>query len=391
MNEIKLGELKLGDQLEEAVFSKDGNLLLNKGTVVSYEILSKLKNHDVDFYNTITRISGEHQPENVLNTRDYEKSVETVKRVFEKVLSQDQTGIKGKIPDDQVDMVVGVVEVMLKEINSREELLYSMTKLMDTDDYTYKHSVNVSILSILTAKAMDFSDEEIKEIAIGALLHDIGKAKVGSEVIQKPSALKGNEREEMRKHPEYGYEIVKDVEGLPYSVKQIVRHHHEKLDGTGYPMGLKGMEIPKYVRLVTVCDMYDAMTTNRIYRKRMPVYTALEILMKDAVYKIDREVYRKMTSTICVFPVGVGVILSDGRVGIVSSYTHQNPTRPKVKVIDFTIGQSEIDVEEINLERHHTLFIVDVWDVDAFKSQFDGDSFDKMTAEEKGKYASSVI
>jgi putative nucleotidyltransferase with HDIG domain len=139
---------------------------------------------------------------------------------------------------------------------------------MDSDNYTYHHSVNVAILSILTAKSMHYSESDIKTIALGALLHDIGKAQVAGGLVQKPGELSSTEKDEMKKHPEYGYQLIKNIPTLSYAVKQIVRLHHEKLDGSGYPLGLSGMEIPNYVRLITVCDMYDAMTADRIYRKK---------------------------------------------------------------------------------------------------------------------------
>ena len=112
--------------------------------------------------------------------------------------------------------------------------------------------------------------------------------------------------------------------------------------------------------------MYDAMTTNRVYRSKMPIYKALEILMTESVFKIDPKIYRTLTSNICIFPPGSGVVLSDGRIGVVTQFRHASPSRPSVKVINLGGKSNDLDVEEINLEYNRTLFIKDTWDVDLF-------------------------
>lgn len=116
--------------------------------------------------------------------------------------------------------------------------------------------------------------------------------------------------------------------------------------------------------------MYDAMTTDRVYRGKMPIYSVLEILMTDSVYKLDRKVYRHMTENICIFPPGSGVVLSDGRMGIVTYYRATNPSRPHVRVIDLDKNLTDIKTDYVNLEKLKTLFVVDTWDVSAFRKVF---------------------
>jgi putative nucleotidyltransferase with HDIG domain len=363
-------ELEPGNEVKEDIFNRDGSLLVSRGTIINYEIASKLKKHDINFGAAVEEAASSIQSTPLIEEEKMQTSIRAVQNVFESVMQRDVGGVKANIPEDQLALVGEVIADLMAILMRSEDLLYTVTNLMASDDYTYRHSVNVCILSIMTANAMGYSDGEIRDIALGSLLHDIGKANVKYGLIQKPSPLTESEKEEMMKHSEYGYELIKDIEIIPYSVKQIVRFHHEKLDGSGYPLGLKKMEIPEYVRIVTLCDMFDAMTANRSYRKRMPVHLALEVLMRDAVYKIDAGVYRKMTSTVCIFPPGQGVLLSDGRVGIVSAYRIHSPSRPKVKLIEFCLKTGQLEVTEINLEACHTLFIVDTWDVADFNSFF---------------------
>jgi len=394
MDDYTLHNLGLGETITDSVYNDEGHLLISKGAIISYELLSKLKKHNGNYFRRLDQLSQSLKPDDLVSKEDMKLAVEAVQTVFVDMIHNDKTGLNPAIPNEHIDLVVNVVESLMATLYTSERLLYTVTELMDSDDYTYRHSVNVAILSILTAKSMHYTEKEIKNIALGALLHDIGKAKVVS-LVRKPAELTEFEKKEMKMHPEYGYQMVKDIDTLPYSVKQIIRYHHEKMDGSGYPFGLVGMEIPLYIRLITVCDMYDAMTSNRTYRKKMPIHTALEILMKDAVYKIDPEVYRQMTSTICIFPTGQGVLLSDGRIGIVSLYRHQNPTRPNVQIIDFNVKKGSIDVQEVDLTKHFTLFIIDTWNPSDFAKDFratiDQNAFYQMSAEEKEKYASSIL
>lgn len=356
----------LGNEIIEPVYSKHGTMLVKKGTVINNDVLSKLLSHNVDVVYVLNALKKDIKQEGIIPAPKMEKSVTTIKKVFDDIMNQEKLGVKAVIPYENVKLVEEVLELLIETLEQADKILYTVVDLLQSDEYTYKHNVNVAILSILTAKALNYKKEDIKHIALGALLHDIGKMRVSPSLINKPSSLTLEERIEVEKHAQFGYEITEAVSQIPFLSKQIIRLHHEKLDGSGYPLGLKGIEIPEYVKIVTVCDMYDAMTTNRVYRSKMPIYKALEHLMTDAVYKIDPAIYRTLTSNICIFPPGSGVVLSDGRVGVVTHFRHANPSRPRVRVIHLNGKNNYLDIEEVNLENERTLFIQDTWDVDFF-------------------------
>jgi putative nucleotidyltransferase with HDIG domain len=308
-------------------------------------------------------------PTGLIDDEKMKASVKVVKHVFEDVLQNERMGVKAGITENDVALVKNIVEEILQELENVEDILYTVVDLIGTDAYTYKHSVNVTVLSIITAKALGYSRDDIKNIALGALLHDIGKVRVESELILKPGKLTFEERKRVEKHPEYGHELLESIEGLPFTTKQIILLHHEKLDGSGYPLGLRGIEIPEYVRIVTVCDMYDAMTTDRVYRSKMPIYRALDILMAEAIYRIDPNIYSLLLNNIAVYPIGTGIILSDGRIGVVKEYRHKNPARPIVRVLNNTAKRGNIKLVDIDLESSQVLFIEDVWDVQTKKDE----------------------
>lgn len=360
----------IGRQLKNAVYTEQGSLLIPQGAIVNHGILQRLVNHNIESVVLFEALLGDLNTEE--STGDiplplYEDAVKCVKEVFDEVLHAEALGIKAIIPPEQFQMVFEVAQALLQLLQDTPELLFAVVELIQADAYTHRHNVNVAVLSMLTAKSMGYKAEHLRDIALGALLHDIGKARVEPEVLQKPQTLSEEERLCVMAHPELGYEIVSSCKVLPYLSKQIILLHHEKLDGSGYPYGLKSIEIPEYVQIVTVCDMYDAMTTNRIYRQKMPAYQAIDILLAECVYKISPKILKHMLKSVCLFPAGSGVVLSDGRVGVVSYYKAINPSRPRVRILNFEGNLIPTDIVEVNLEEEPTLFIVDIWDVDMIR------------------------
>jgi len=369
MPRYTLDELELGSIIGKSIYTRNGHLLIKKGTVISYEIISKLKKYNISYYHVLENISKNIKKTPLIDDEKMASSISAIQSVFEHVLDKNHLNTHTTIPKEQMEMVKTVIEALMAVIFQSETLLYTVADFLEKDDYTYRHSVNVTVLTILTAKTLNYPEIEIKDIALGALLHDIGKIFVPSDLIKKTTYLSLSEQKIIKEHPELGYQLVKDMPDLTNRVKLIIRYHHEKLDGSGYPHGVFSESIPKYVRIVTICDMYDSMTTDRIYRKKMPIYIALEILMKDCVYTIDPIIYRAMASTICMFPVGQGVLLSDGRIGIVTLYHPRNPTRPTIKIIHFDSVHRNVQLELLDLQKNSTLFIVNTWQTNDFNKK----------------------
>lgn len=367
MKSARVTEALIGNMIAEPVYSEQGNLLLKEGIIINKHVLDKLLVHEIDYVYILDALMEGVEPKSLVNDEKLQESVNVVRHIFDDVLHNERMGVKASISKNDIALVKKVVEELLAELESIENILYTVVDLIGTDAYTYKHSVNVTVLSIITARALGYSREDIKNIAMGALLHDIGKVRVEPELILKPSKLTFDEKLRVEMHPRYGYELLEAIDGLSYTTKQIILLHHEKLDGSGYPLGLRGIEIPEYVRIVTVCDMYDAMTTDRVYRNKMPIYRALDILMAEAIYRIDPKIYTVLLDNIAVYPIGTGIILSDGRIGVVIQYRHKNPARPIVRVLNNQLNSDSIKVEVLDLEQSQVLFIEDVWDVNTKK------------------------
>ncbi len=169
-----------------------------------------------------------------------------------------------------------------------------MLKVTNFDYYTHTHSVNVGIFSIFLAKEIHFSEDEILRFGMGALLHDIGKCRVDPQIVNFPGKLSAEQYEQMKKHPIYGYEILTKEQGLKDELQlDVVRHHHEKLSGNGYPDKLKGNEVSIYARVSSICDIFDALTTRRSYKNAYSSFEALKLIKERMAEDLDQEILKR--------------------------------------------------------------------------------------------------
>lgn len=355
MRPVSVTNIREGTFLGKSIYSSDGRLLLSKGIQLDKKLISILKKHQVLYIYIEDEISEGIEVHSIIEDKLKIEAINTVKKLFDMAMYRGRGKEKVEwIPLRAHLEVQNIIENILNNLKENENILYSMTELMGTDMYTYKHSVNVAILSILTARSLGIKEKDIKDIAMGAMLHDIGKSKIDPEILNKNTELTEDEIEIMKKHTEYGYEIVKNDLALSYITKQIIYSHHEFLDGSGYPRGLKREEVSMYSMIVTICDMFDTITSDREGKKRVPIYTALEMLAAQTVYKLDFNVYSKFIENIAVYPIGTGVLLEDGRKGIVVDIHRSCPTRPIVKIIE---DEDNKDYYEIDLMKKLTVFI----------------------------------
>lgn len=186
--------------------------------------------------------------------------------------------------------VTNFVNVLVRDPGS----FYYLILLQSHDPYTYQHSVGVGLNSIALGKKAGLQPEELIELGISGLLHDIGKSKVNPAIINKPGPLNDEEWKEMRTHPEEGYEILKDNPDISERAKEGALYHHEDLDGNGYPKGLKGNEIMLFAKIVQIADIFNALTTDRTYSKAMPPFKAFELMKAKMSHKFDPKLFAEM-------------------------------------------------------------------------------------------------
>ena len=253
-----------------------------------------------------------------------------------------------------IDKIHKIVESIIEQLLSRREIVLTLSQLRSIDDYTYEHSVNVSVLSLIVGIDMSLGKESLDNLGTGAMLHDIGKAVIPDSVLKKPSKLTGSEFGEIKKHTEYGYEILSKI-NLPEEAACIALHHHEKYDGSGYPMKLKGDEIPLFSRIVAIADVYDAISSDRVYKRKFSPDKVYRQIAQLGGTHFDPGIMEKFVSHLALYPNGSGVILNTNHKGIVISQNKLLPQSPVVRI--FRKDRSDIRNLYADVDLSQTKFL----------------------------------
>ncbi|MDR1605418.1 MAG: HD-GYP domain-containing protein [Gracilibacteraceae bacterium] len=224
-----------------------------------------------------------------------------------------------------------VVDNLIDSLANNQGVLINIGDIKSYDDYTYHHSMSVSILSIAIGVALGIPRFKLNKLGQCAVLHDIGKIFVPIEIINKPGKLTPAEFLEIKKHPLHGYSYIKEHSIGSPDIGEIICNHHEKIDGTGYPRGLKGRDIHLYSRIISVADVYDALTSQRPYRTPSPPSEALEFIMGACGTAFDYEVVQAFVAKVELYTVGSYVLLSNSEKARVLS---NQKNRPIVEIVD---------------------------------------------------------
>jgi len=256
---------------------------------------------------------------------------------------------------DTLRDLAGVADRLSDSIVASPDAALAISDLAAADAYTHRHSVNVTALGLLLARVQwraegwidyrgqrrhDRINERLSLLGLGLLLHDIGKMAVPAEVLNKPGALDDDEWELMRAHPRAGVELLRSASLSPL-VTTVVRDHHERVDGSGYPRGISGLDIHQFSRIAAVADVYDAVTSERPYKGAAPPRAGVDVIVKGAGTWFDADVVTMFRRVVFPHPVGTEVHLADGRTGVVANV---DPARPDVPIVRFPGADGPVEV-----------------------------------------------
>lgn len=230
---------------------------------------------------------------------------------------------------DFVDATKSIADDLMQAINDNDALAVDISVLKVSDEYTFKHSVDVATMAMIIAKKKQMSKQEIYDIGISGILHDIGKSKVPNEILNKPGKLTEEEFAVMKQHPIFGYQILKDNDSLSDMIKLGVLQHHEKINGKGYPMGLEASQISTFGKIIAVVDIYDALVTERPYKPGFSPRDAVEMIMAMTA-ELDMDALKGFLGSVILYPVGSTVTLSNGETAKVVENYEEVILRPKV-------------------------------------------------------------
>lgn len=233
-----------------------------------------------------------------------------------------------------VDGCMEVAKRIVEQIIERGSISFDMTDLRSYDNYTFAHSVNVAVLCSAIGMGMSMSQEELVDLVQAALLHDLGKLEIPTDILNKPERLTRDEYDIMKKHAEFSYQLISERWDISAYVKTAVRFHHENEDGSGYPQGLEGDEIPLFAKILHVADVYDALRSKRPYKKPYAPSEAAEYLMGGCGILFDLSIVETLLAYVPLYPKGCDVELSDGHRAIVYENGGTYNLRPIVKLLN---------------------------------------------------------
>jgi len=249
----------------------------------------------------------------------------------------------------EVERIDPVVEKMANSILRNKDALLSLCRIKNKDDYTFLHSVSVGALLISFAHALDFKRDVIKLLGVGGMLHDIGKTKVPNEILNKPGALTEEEFVIMKSHVVHGCSILRKSPGIAQVSFDVASQHHERFDGSGYPLGLKNSEMSVYGQMAAIVDVYDAITADRCYHKGMEPTVAIRKMFEWSKFHFNPKLLRTFIRIVGIYPVGTLVMLESGKIGVVIEQSETDMTRPLVRIIfdakkNYFIAPKNIDL-----------------------------------------------
>lgn len=357
---IDILELKEGMVLAEPIFDFEGKLLFYEDLQLNQNRIDRIFRLDIKtvvIKYTINKVSDDiikDKTSKILLNDAREEASKSMKNIIDELI--DNNSVKS-------DKIVKIVEKIMESILNDDKIALNLSNLSIIDDYVLSHSVNVCVLALVTGIFLGFNTQELLVLGSGALIHDIGKMLVPKHILLKSENLVDEEYKIVQQHTIFGYKILKENMKFSEKISSIALSHHERVDGNGYPNNLKEEDLNIYVKIVCIADVFDAITTDRVYCEKINYYDAVKYLLVNAGTQFDLEVVKKFITIIGYYPLGLNVKLNTKDEGIVIK---KNKLVPIIKVIKDSYGNNLENYYEIDLNKNPLISIIDI-DIKKYK------------------------
>lgn len=329
---VRTRQLKEGMKIDQSVVDRAGRNLVQKGSILDNYVIESLLRMGIMMVYIQT---GEESDD------DIEKSISPqARKQIERLRTDDRSkvelsnSVKTRVAegiqyiyanagsDQLADTTNNIASNLMTAINNNDAIAIDINALKTSDEYTFKHSVDVATMSMILAKQQGLSQKQIYEIGVAGLLHDIGKTKIPLEILNKPGKLTDEEFAVMKQHPVFGYHMINDKNEFSNEISLAILQHHEKMNSHGYPLGFPSDKITSYAKILTVTDIYDALVTERPYKSAFSQRDAVEMIMS-MTEELDITAMKSFLESIILYPVDSIVELSNGeRARVVKNNVH---------------------------------------------------------------------
>ncbi|NLM05285.1 MAG: HD-GYP domain-containing protein [Clostridiales bacterium] len=349
MRLVSIKKAKPGMVIGRNIYGADGRVLLKRNTLLTEGFIVKLK--ELGMYYIYIKEGDEDKivVDDVIREESRIKAINMTRQIVEKI---------SKGQDFNVTKVKPLTNTIVDELLSDPNLMLNLVSIRAQSDYLYGHSVNVAVLSGIIGIALGYNREMLKDLTIGALFHDIGKIKLDKEIIEGKNISDSSKETEIRKHTEYGFEILRKNMEISLHSAHIAYQHHEMYNGNGYPRQLKGEEISEYARIVAIANTYEQFINDKVDND-IATISAVEYLTENCGIIFDPELVRVFLKSIAIYPTGTRVTLNTGEKGVVIKTQKNHPTRPIIHIDTNLLGIKLKRGYNIDLSTREAYFIID--------------------------------
>lgn len=349
MRRLSVNSLFPGMKVARSIYNKNGQALLKTGTILTGRYIERLKILGIRSLYIEDGLIPDVEVNDVIQDETRARAISLVKNL----IGQEQIDLSCVIKRSAIlsrDLIETISEI-IDQLMENNKTVVNLVDIRAYDEYTFAHSVNVCVLSLMTGISLGFSKKRLSALAMGTLMHDVGKTLIPQEILNKPAALTTEEFDELKKHCFYGNKLLKSGNILGAMAASVALQHHERHNGQGYPLGLKGTAIHEFSQIAGIADTYDAITVDRVYRKAIHPKDAWEMVHRSRGTLFNNEMTDMFLSHIAAYPVGTIVRMSTNEVGAVIENIKGFSNLPRVRILFdprgcFVPGNKEIWLKE---------------------------------------------
>lgn len=349
MRRIPVYALQPGMKVARPVYGSEGLVLLQRNLILTRRYITQLKQLGMPFLYIDDGLLEGHDVADVIRDETRHQAVQRVRNLVAAVETPNPTS-HVLLRTQQASRAVHDI---VSDLLSQRNLMVNLVDIRLEDDYLFSHSVNVCILSLITGLTAGLKRDQLVNLGVGAILHDVGKGAIPHHILYKNGSLTADEFETVKTHTTKGYEILQNIP----DGREVALEHHERYDGNGYPDGKQGRQIHQHAQIASICDVYDAVTSERIYREAHPPHEAVELVSASGNRAFSLDLVQKFLRNIAAYPSGSIVELSDQRVGIVVDTPPGFSKYPRVRLLFDQDRQPYKSPIEINTLDHPSLMI----------------------------------
>jgi len=352
MRYVPINRLRKGMLCGRRLQGNNDTLLLNRGAIIQDSYIKKIKSLGFSGIYIDDNLSTDIEVSEIIPDNLRHKSVKTLKDLFNNI------GKPTNILTSKLDTFSSLINDMLENIMSNKNIMINMQDLKIFDDYTYFHSVNVGVLSMLVGVSMKLNRKQLHQLGLASMLHDIGKVFIPLDILNKPGKLTDDEFIIMKSHSIKGFEHFNSKNIIPAAANLGILDHHERYDGTGYPYQKENDETSLYGKIIAIADVFDALTSDRPYRKALSPSDATEYIMGGCNSQFNDDIVKLFLQRIAPYAQGTTIVLSNGWIGIVALNYFDSGLRPLIKVI--SKGHEEITPFYLDLRSDRNSFDITI-------------------------------